>query len=201
MNAILRFAFVASLAGLCAGCLSSSTPEAKAWMLHSPENLPRASTPVEVSTSAFASTRLGSITVCAPYDRPQFLVRRADGSVAQDPYNVFVSSPALLARGPVRDRLEADGRFGRVVAQSSGANTDAQVEVLIKDLSLDCRDASRRTARAAISLDIVRTGRGPRDIAFAGEGAGTADASRGDFTEAFSAAFDAAIAEALRNIK
>jgi uncharacterized lipoprotein YmbA len=195
----LRFLTAALLAG-CAGCFSLGTPDARAWLVVPRADLQRNSAP-EGGGSAFAATRLGMVNVCAPYDRAPFVVRRADGSVAFDAYNVFASAPALLLRAPVSGRLLADGRFGHVVAQSSSAAADAQVEVMVTDLSLDCRDGSRRTARAAVSLDVVKCGRGPRDVVMVGVGAGEADASSGDYSAAFSAAFDAAVAEALRSLK
>lgn len=163
-------------------------------------DLPRTVLPPE-GASAFAATRLGAIVVCAPYDHQPFVVRRTDGSVALDAYNIFASAPASLLRASVKSRLEADGRFGHVVSSASSAATDAQVEVTVTDLSLDCREDGRRVARAALSIDVVKTGRGPRDVAFTGAGVGEADAQSGDYTAAFSSAFDTALAEALRSLK
>jgi len=163
-------------------------------------DLPRPALPPE-GQSAFAATRLGPVTVCAPYDHQTFMVHRPDGSVAVDSYNLFASSPSMLLRSPVKSRLEADGRFGHVVASASSAAADAQVEVTVTDLSLDCRDQGRRKARAAVSVDVIKTGRGPRNVALVGAGKGEADAEAGDYTAAFSAAFDAAIAEALKAMK
>ena len=117
---------------LCAGCLSSSTPAPKTWIVSPPDVAP----PVAPSPGAFAVTRQGALTVTAPFDSTSFVVRRADGSVARDPYNVFASPPSALLRASVRARLEADGRFGRVVPQSSSAFADVQAEVLVRDLSL-----------------------------------------------------------------
>lgn len=187
----------AALLLVCAGCLSSSTPVPKTWMV-APSSTAQPAVP---QPGAFSTTRQGSITVNAPFDSTSFVVRRADGSVARDPYNVFAAPPSALLRGAVRARLETDGRFGRVVPQSSTASTDVQVEVLVSDLSLDCSDPSRRTARAAVGLDVLRMGRGGRDVILSGDGAGTADAANGDYSAAFTQAFDAALAAALRNLK
>ena len=128
-------------------------------------------------------------------------VRRADGSVARDSYNVFASPPSTLLRAAVRARLEADGRFGRIVPQSSSASADVQVEVLVRDLSLDCSEAERRMTRAAVSIDVLRAGRGARTVILSGDGAGTGDAAKGDYTAAFSQAFDAALVAALKALK
>ena len=182
---------------LCAGCLSSSTPAPKAWIV-SPPDVAR---PVASPPGAFAVTRQGALTVTAPFDSTSFVVRRADGSVARDPYNVFASPPSTLLRASVRARLEADGRFGRVVPQSSSASADVQAEVLVRDLSLDCSNPDRRVARAAVSLDVLRMGRGARTVVLSGDGAGVADAANGDYSAAFSQAFDAALVNALRALK
>ncbi len=189
----------AAMAALCAGCLSSSAPESKAWLVSPRTDLPTAVTPE--GASAFSATRLGQVTVCAPFDRPPFAVRRGDGTIAFDAYNIFAAAPAMLLRAPVHCRLAADGRFGHVIGMSSVAFADAQVEVTVTDLSLDCRDSGKRTARAALSLNVIKAGRGPREIAFTGAGSGEADAGSGDYSAAFSAAFDAAMGDALRALK
>ena len=93
------------------------------------------------------------------------------------------------------------GRFGRIVPQSSSATADVQVEVLVRDLSLDCSDAERRETRAAVSVDVLRASRGARAVILSGDGSGTADAKKGDYSAAFSQAFDAALANALRDLK
>ncbi len=195
--------FLSLTAAFCAGCLSSSAPEATAWTLETPAASRGEAVPsVEgAQRAAFGTTRMGTVAVDAPFDKTSFVVRRADGSVAFDDCNVFAALPASLVRAPVRDRLGADGRFGRVVNPSSTAWADAQVEVQITDLSLDCRTAGQRRARAALALDVVKTGRGPRVVALRGTGAGEADAAGGDYSAAFSGALDAALTEALKSLK
>ena len=182
---------------LCAGCFTSSTPMPKTWVVSPADVKPPAAPP----PNAFSVTRQGALTVMAPFDSTSFIVRRADGSVVRDPYNVFVSPPSALLRAAVRVRLEADGRFGRVVPQSSSASADVQVEVLVRDLSLDCSEAERRTARAAVSIDVLRTGRGARTVILSGDGSGTSNAAKGDYSAAFSQAFDAALVDALKALK
>ena len=97
--------------------------------------------------------------------------------------------------------IVSDSRFNCVVQQSSVASVDSQVEVQVTDLSLDCRTAGRRVARAAVTLDVVKTGRGPRVVAFEGTGTGEADASDGNYTRAFSEAVDTAVGGALKALK
>ena len=182
---------------LCAGCFSSSVTPPKAWTVSPTDDKP----PSVPAAGAFSVTRQGPITVTAPFDSTSFVVRRADGSVARDPGNVFASPPSALLRAAVRARLEADGRFGRVVPQSSSASADVQVEVLVRDLSLDCSNADRRAARAAVSIDVLRAGRGARVVILSGDGDGTGDAEKGDYSAAFSQAFDVALVNALRALK
>ncbi len=193
----VRIACVAFLLAACAGCLSSSAPTPKTWMVSPTADRP----PVVTPPDAFAVSRQGTITVNAPFDSTSFVVRRADGSVARDPYNVFASQPSALLRNAVRARLEADGRFGRVVPQSSTAAADVQVEVLVSDLSLDCAEPPKRGARAAVSIDVLRSGRRGRVIILSGDGTGMADAASGDYSAAFTKAFDDALRDALRNLR
>jgi len=191
-------AFVAL--SLLSGCFTSGKQPAKAWNVEPSSSEMQAVKP-EGGQPAFATTRLGSVVVSAPYDRSSFVVRRADGSMAFDAYNEFAAAPSAMLRGPVRAQLASDGRFGHVVQPSSVAGADASVEVLVRDLSLDCRDSGKRVARAAVSVDVVNTGRGPRSVALSGDGAGEADAASGDFSAAFSDAFNEALSAALRGLK
>lgn len=191
---------VVSLA-LCAGCFTSGKPTPKSWTVEPRESGAGTRTSAEGGGSAFVATRVGTIAVNAPFDRSSFVVRRSDGSVAFDAYNEFAAAPSALLRSPVRTQLAKDGRFGHVVSPSSVANADAAVEVLVTDLSLDCRKSGERKARAAVSVDVLKTGRGPRAVALSGDGAAEADAAAGDYSAAFSAAFNEALAEALRALK
>lgn len=192
---------VVLLAWLVGGCLSSEAPSSKAWTVETSVGGADTAPAVEGGAPAFGTTRVGTISVDAPYDKPPFVVRRADGSVAFDHYNVFASAPASLLRAPVRSRLSSDSRFNCVVQQSSVATVDTQVEAQVTDLSLDCRTAGRRVARASVMLDVVKTGRGPRVVVFEGAGAGEADAADGNYTRAFSEAVDAAVGGALKSLK
>ena len=200
----MRLAPLVLALALCAGCFTSGKPTPKSWTVEPRESGAGTKTAAEGSGSAFVATRVGTIAVNAPFDRSSFVVRRSDGSVAFDAYNEFAAAPATpaaLLREPVRTQLAKDGRFGHVVSPSSVANADAAVEVLVTDLSLDCRESGARKARAAVSVDVLKTGRGPRAVALSGDGAAEADAAAGDYSAAFSAAFNEALAEALRALK
>ena len=194
-----RFSAVLLLA-LCAGCFTSGKPTPKSWTVEPSGGTP-ADASLEKAPPAFATTRVGTVAVNAPFDRPSFVVRRADGTVAFDAYNEFAAAPSALLRAAVRAQLATDVRFGHVVPQSSAASADASVEVLVTDLSLDCRESGKRTARAAVSVDVVKTGRGARTVALSSDGASEADATAGNFSAAFSKAFNEALAEALKALK
>lgn len=196
-----RMACVVLPALLLAGCLSSSAPDVKAWSVGAVSPDPSRTRPMEGEGPLYRSSRLGSVVVNAPYDRPQFTVRKADGTDATDHYNVFSATPSALLRAAAQGSLDADGRLGHVVHQSSVLTTDAQVEIQVKDLSLDCREPGRRAACAAVSLDVIKVGHGPRTLASTGEGRAAVDAQDGDygraFSQAFSKALDAALLDAL----
>ncbi|MBR0504017.1 MAG: hypothetical protein IJJ84_01330, partial [Kiritimatiellae bacterium] len=83
---------------LCAGCFSSSVEPPKTWTVTPTDARPPAVAPA----GAFSVTRQGAVTVTAPFDSTSFVVRRADGSVARDAYNVFASPPSALLRAAVR---------------------------------------------------------------------------------------------------
>lgn len=189
------------LACMAGGCLTSEAPTPKSWTVESSVQGEDTAPQVEGPGTAFGTTRVGVVSVDAPYDKPSFVVRRADGSVAFDHYNVFASAPASLLRVPVRNRLVSDSRFNCVVQQSSVASVDSQVEAQVTDLSLDCRTTGQRVARAAVTLDVVKTGRGPRVVSFEGVGTGESDASDGNYTRAFSEAVDAAVGGALKSLR
>jgi len=198
----MRRTALAILPGLLlAGCFSSSAPDVKAWSVDPVPVEQQPTRAMEGGGPLYCATRLGSVVVNAPYDRPQFVVRRPDGTVAFDHYNVFASDPSTLLRASAQSGLSADGRLGHVVGQSSVLSSDAQVEIQVKDLSIDCREAGRRVACAAVSVDVVKVGRGPRALASTGEGRAAVDALDGNYSRAFSQAFskalDAAVVDAL----
>ena len=99
------------------------------------------------------------------------------------------------------DALRAQEYKDFLTVVADNASTDASVEIMVTDLSLDCRESGKRTARAAVCVDVVKTGRGPRTVALSADGASEADAASGDFSAAFSKAFNEALAEALKLLK
>ncbi len=179
---------VACLLCVCvAGCLVSAPPQPKSWMVTAPR---RISGDIAVTKAA----RLGSLSVAAPFDKPALAVKRADGSLAFDSYNVFATAPSALLRAPLTAILEDDGRFGRVLPAVTSARTDAMLEAVVTDLSLDCSAENSRLARVAISIAVIEH----REVKMFLDGTGEADASSGDYSAAFSEAFAKAVASALK---
>ena len=191
MERVVKGLFMMALpAALLSGCLSSAPPPPKSWV-------------VSASRSANAElmidrvVRLGSITVVAPYDKSALTVKRKDGSVAFDAYNVFASSPSALLRAPLAALIEDDGRLGRVLASSSSVRTQSMLEAVVTDLSLDCREEGKRIAKVAISIAVIEN----REIKMFLDGTGSADAASGDYSAAFSDAFSKAVSEAMKGLR
>ena len=126
------------------GCLTSAPPPPKSWIVSASR---KSNSELMIDKVA----RLGSITVAAPYDKSALAVKRADGSLAFDAYNVFASSPSALLRAPLAALLEDDGRFGRVLSSASTARSNSTLEAVVTDLSLDCTAENRRTAKVALA--------------------------------------------------
>ena len=186
---ILHVASAMAMAVLAGGCLVSAPPQPKSWIV-SAQRKPA----YEVNVSKAA--RLGSLSVAAPYDRPALAVRRADGSIAFDAYNVFATSPSALLRAPLATLLEDGGSFGRILPSSSMARTGTTVEAVVNDLSLDCREEGRRTANVSITIAVMEN----REVKNFLDGEGSADASSGDYSAAFSEAFAKAVSAALASV-
>ena len=172
-----------------AGCLTSAPPQPKSWVVSAPH-------PPSAEISVVKTARLGSLSVAAPYDKPALVVKRADGSIAFDAYNVFATSPSMLLRLPLSALLEADGRFGRLLAATSAARSETTLEAVVTDLSLDCREEGRRMACVSLSLAVIEN----REVKMFLDGLGTADAASGDYSAAFSEAFAKAVSAALAHM-
>ena len=184
----LHFALVSALM-MAGGCLVSAPPQPKSWVVSAPRK-PTA----DLSVAKVA--RLGSLSVAAPYDKPALAVRRKDGSIAFDAYNVFATTPSSLLRAPLATLLEGGGTFGRILPSSSTARTGTTVEAVVNDLFLDCREEDRRIARVSLSLAVVEN----REVKDFLDGEGEADVADGDYSAAFSAAFEKAISSALATL-
>ena len=70
-------------------------------------------------------------------------------------------------------------------------------QVVVTDLSLDCREKGSRIARVSISIAVIEN----REIRKFLDGSGSADAASGDYSAAFSEAFANAVSDALKGFK
>lgn len=182
---------VLPLMSVLAGCFTSRPPEIRDWTV---EFCWRAK---PVAQPKFGVVRVSQVTVRAPYDARGFQVLRADGSLAQDPYNRFAASPSQLLKGPVLDAFEAAGVFEGVVGQGSAAAVSSVAEVSVSRFALDCRTNGVRMAEVALTVLVLDR---DRKIAALVRGDGKADAADGDYAKAFSEAFSAAINSAAKQL-
>ena len=186
-----RLFAVLLLVSAFAGCFTSRPPDIRDWTV---EFCGRAK---PVAKPKFGVVRVSQVSVRAPYDARGLQVMRADGSLAQDPYNRFAASPSQLLKGPIQDAFAASGAFDGVVGQSSSAAVSAVAEVSVSRFALDCRTDGSRTADVALTVLVLDR---DRKIAALLRGDGRADAAAGDYSKAFSEAFSAAIESASRQL-
>ena len=193
----IPFAVVA-LAAL-SGCISfGSKKETKLWTIDCPGQSLLSGALGAGEATPPKTVRIGSVSVSAPWDCDNIVVRRVDGSLARDPFNKFASQPAALLKGPLMSLAASEGVFGRVMPGSTAATPDAILELAVTDLSLDCSGSGRK-ASVALTAALV-SGPGRKVIAD-GSGDARADASSGDYTAAFSEAFSSALKSAFSKMK
>lgn len=190
-NCIMKKIFTLLALPVLAGCLTSTPPSVSHWMLEYTGQKSVSATP------KFGVTRVSQISVRSPYNVQGLLVLRSNGMVAVDPYNEYVTNPALLMKGVLFDALNASGKFKTVVGASSSATATASVELLVTKLALDCRTDGQRQAVATVVIRILDG----HDIAEVLKGDGAADAADGNFGAALSKAVSAAMASALGNLR
>ena len=124
--------------------------------------------PVNWTIEVASVAKVASVTVCAPYGGQRLAVLRQDGSIAFDPCNSFAATPMAILRDAVSSR------------RGEGA-------LVVRRLALDCRAEGRRDAVVELEIAIGdRTGRG----------AAAEPTADGNYTAAFSAAFEKAFAQA-----
>ena len=174
-----------------AGCLSVSTPEISHWPIE------YAGRPKTSQAAPFGVGRVAQVIVRAPYNAEGLVVLRANGTVEVDPLNEFVAPPAAILKGAVADAMEASGKFSAVVNASSSVNATTSVEVLVVRMALDCRREGERKAVADVVVRVLRDG----EILAIERADGSADASNGNFGEAFSMAVSTALASAFGQLK
>ena len=177
-----------------AGCLGTAPKAPRNWTVDwsgpSAEGVP------EVAADA-PSAKLLQLDVLAPYGGTRLAVLRGDGSLAFDHFNSFAAQPASLLKGAAFDVLEQSGVFSRVVRPNSSAAADFALEVTVTRLALDCRAEGRVEASVALSATLV----GGRAVVSAARGEASAPVSAGNFSAAFSRAFEESLLEAVRSLK
>ena len=75
---------VSLLACWCAGCLSSDAPAAKAWTLDAAPSAPAAGVLEGAGKAAFTTTRVGTVSVDAPYDERVYSIVKLLKQLAQE---------------------------------------------------------------------------------------------------------------------
>ena len=173
---------------LLAGCLGTAPKAPVNWTIE-----PKAASVFSAAAAKWGTVRLASVSVRAPYDGQRLAVLRADGSIAFDAFNTFAAAPAALMRGAARDVVEGSGLFARVVQATSSAAAPHALEIGVTRLALDCRTEGARRAVCELTVLLLNG----REVVGAARGSGDMPAGTGNYSEAFSAAFTAALSEAL----
>ncbi len=125
--------------------------------------------PVNWTIDVKTDAKVAFATVCAPYGGQRIAVLRPNGSIAFDPYNAFAASPGAI----LKDAVVARGGKGAL---------------FVRRLALDCRATGRRDA--VVELEITDGKKTAKGSAFES----TAD---GNFSAAFSRAFESAYTKAM----
>ena len=197
----MRFLFQIVLVGcLCGGCFSSRPKrESRYWTVECPASEALSGSALQAKEATPPQTvRLGAVSVLAPWDGSNIMVRRVDGSVARDPYNLFAAQPAALLKAPLLALAGREGAFGRVLSSATAASPDSILEVTVSDFSLDCTSDVRRASVALTATLVAASG---RKVIAEGAGEAKADATSGDYSAAFSEAFAAAVKSAFAKMR
>lgn len=191
INPMKPCVLIAALLPLVGGCLGTAPKAPKTWSVEwtnpALERVERAKMP---------AVKLLLVDVRAPYNGNRLAVLRADGSIAFDSFNSFAAQPAAILRGAVFDALEASGAFERVVSGSSVAITPLSAEITVNRLALDCRKSNQRDASVSLSLVIVSN----RTVVASASAEASAAVAGGDYSTAFSKAFEDALLLAVGSI-
>lgn len=188
MNKLFFGLFVSAV---CAGCLSSAPKAPTYWLVES-----RFAEADRAAQPKFGSVRLAPLVVRAPSDTANFVVLRADYTVAYDGRNAFAVKPPVMLRNAAEDIAAGSGLFAAVVPSASAAAAELSLEVTVDRFAFDCRQPGRRDATAAVSVCLLK-GREP--VAYAA-GEAAVSASGGDYSQAFSQAFTQALVSALKKL-
>ena len=184
----MRTLSILALLFLMGGCLSTSSVKAPSnWTL-----MPNPAELVPAAKPAFDEARLAVVFVRSPFDGKALTVLRPDGSIAFDPYNQFASVPSALIKGTALDVLRQTGLFVGVQPSITTADVKTTLELVVDDISLDCRTEGSRQASVKLTLVMIRN----RKVVSACRGEAVVDAAEGNYSAAFGTAFTKALSEA-----
>lgn len=187
---LLAFALLPMLAG----CLGPAPKAPANWIVEwtGPVSAEAPEPPKDAPTA-----KLLNLEVLAPYNGTRIAVLRGDGTLAFDSFNSFAAQPSSLLKGAAYDTIERSGVFSRTVRPGSSASADYALEISVTRLALDCRSEGRLNASVALSVALV----GGRSVVSTARGEASVPAEGGNFSAAFSKAFEEALLEAVRLLK
>ena len=174
-----------------AGCFATKPPVVVNWGLE-----PSLTQPALCESPKFGESRLAIVSVRSPYDSRNLVVRRKDGSTAFDPLNAFASTPSALIKGSALDILRSTGVFKGVQPAVTTADIRDMLELVVDDLSLDCRQEGARLATAKVVIAHLVD----RRVTGVGRGQAQVDAAGGNYAQAFGAALEQAMRQALSQL-
>ena len=172
---------------LLAGCFTGGSTDPVKWTIDA------AAVKTAAAEARLGTVRISQLAVRPPYDSRLLTVRRADGSVAFDPYTQFALAPSSLLKGAALDVIAASGVFKAVLPSSTAARTDTTLEISVDRFALDCRREGVRDAAVALTVWLVKDRMPVKTV----KGEASKSARDGGYAAAFSAAFADALASAV----
>jgi uncharacterized lipoprotein YmbA len=115
-------------------------------------------TPINATkSSAFSREviRMGLVRVAAEFSGASLVYRRNDVTFLSDPYNGFVTDPALMLSGRIAGWLDASGAFGGVLQPGSGQPTRYVLEATVTELYGDFRPDQAPAAVLTIQFSLM----------------------------------------------
>ena len=111
----------------------------------------------------------------------------------------LVRIPAQQPTNPTSIPKKADFASPKTIMNTSvvSATSDLAMEIVVTRLALDCRAEGRRDASVALAVALV----GGRSVVSTARGEASAPVGEGDFSAAFSKAFEEALLGAVRSLR
>ena len=178
------------------GCFTASERSVTSWTIEYTAPCELSKAPRVDKSKSIETLKLVQIEVRSPYNRADIAVRRANGSLVFDAYNVFAAQPQSLFKGLVFDVLKNSGVAKSVVGANSSVKTADTIEVTVEKLELNCRKAPSRYAEVALSLRRLKN----NEVVNTAMGAAAVQVENGDFGAAFSLAAVRAVEAAINSL-